>query len=95
MTPLTRRVRRVLLDRARNHDLITYEALARRVGMKVRLNLNSMLNRIHDDDKEKARPSLACIVISAEKLTMPTAWRTWGRRAWMRERARLYRYYRS
>src|SRR5262245_8349310 len=94
LTPLTQRVRRVLRARARNHDLITYAALARRVGVRVPLNLSSMLNRIHSDDIRKDRPSLACIVVSAEKLTMPTAWKPrWTRKEWMRERARLYEEY--
>jgi hypothetical protein len=50
MTPLTRKVRAVLVKRAKTHDLITFAALARVVGMTVLRNLQSMLDRIHNDD---------------------------------------------
>ena len=66
LTPLTRKARAVLVKRAKSHDLITFAALARAIGLKVPRNLQSMLNRIHEEDISSGRPSLAFVVVSAE-----------------------------
>jgi hypothetical protein len=92
MTPLTKKVRAVLLRRAKDHDLITFAALAKKVGMKVPINLGPMLDAIDNADVDAGRPSLASIVVSAEKLTIPKGW-TISKRDWMKERKDLYRHY--
>jgi hypothetical protein len=82
------------MTRAKNHDLITFAALSRLVGVRVPLNLSPMLDRIHNEDIEARRPSLAAIVVSAEDLTMPRAWRdNWDLQSWTKERVHRYRYY--
>lgn len=92
MTPLTKKARSILVRRAKDHDLITFASLARKIGGVPPRNLGPMLDAIDNADVAAGRPSLACIVVSAEKLVKPKGWKM-PRAKWMKERRALYRWY--
>jgi hypothetical protein len=64
MTPLTRKIRAVLVKPAKTHDLINFAALARLVGMSAPRNLSSMLDRIHNEEHgvQSSLPRVDCRV---------------------------------
>ena len=97
MTDKTLLARDVLVQTAEERNVITFGALADRVGIgRVPIALNRMLDRIHNEDKERGRPSLASLVVSSSKLTMPSAWAdNWTQKSWTKERKDVHSYYRK